>query len=162
MTIITVDALDAVELAKIFEFVFGSLDTLVGPATVVPSCDGDAYHLADLRGDIARLAHRLTSSLTPDATPTPITVEVDRGSASSWGRPLERAWLIRLRRADQSVVVAIGLSRTGAEHLAAHITDVIAPTARNAAVSRRRLPVPSPSRGHATFAALTNADGMWR
>jgi hypothetical protein len=159
MTIITVDA---AELAKIFEFVFGSLDTLVGPATVVPSWDGDAYHLDDLRGDIARLAHRLTSSLTPDATPTPITVEVDRGSASSWGRPLERCWLIRLRRADESVVVAIGLSRTGAEHLAAHITDVIAPTARNAAVSCRRLPVPSPSRGHATFAALTNADGMWR
>jgi hypothetical protein len=100
MTIITVDALDAAELAKIFEFVFGSLDTLVGPATVVASWDGDAYHLDDLRGDIARLAHRLTSSLTPDATPTPITVEVDRGSASSWGRPLERSWLIRLRRAD--------------------------------------------------------------
>jgi hypothetical protein len=140
MATITVDALDAAELAKILEFVIGSLDIFVAPPTVVANCDGDAY-LADLRGAMARLAPRLTSSLTPDATPTPITVEVDRGSASSWGRPPGRVWLIRLRRADQSVVVAIGLSRTGAEHLAAHITDVIAPTARNATVSSRRLPL---------------------
>ncbi len=65
----------------------------------------------------------------PASESAPITVEVDRGSASSRGRPPERAWLVRIRRADRSVIVAIGLSRTAADHLAAHITDVIAPTA---------------------------------
>ncbi len=75
----------------------------------------------------------MTAASQPQTGPAndsaPITVEVDRGSASSRGRPPERAWLVRLRHADQSVIVAIGLSRTAADHLAAHITDLIAPTA---------------------------------
>jgi hypothetical protein len=57
----------------------------------------------------------------------PVTVEIDTGSSSSRGRPPDRAWLVRLRRADRSVVVAIGLSRTAAEHLAEHIVKVIRP-----------------------------------
>ena len=56
----------------------------------------------------------------------PITVEVDTGSASSWGRLPERSWLVRLRRRDQNVITTIGLSRTSGEQLAAHITDVLA------------------------------------
>jgi hypothetical protein len=58
---------------------------------------------------------------------TPVTVEVDTGSSSSRGRPPDQAWLVRLRRADRCVVVAIGLSRTAAEHLAAHIAEIIHP-----------------------------------
>ena len=51
--------------------------------------------------------HRQRRHVSPD----PITVEVDIGSASSRGRPPERAWLVRLRRADRAVIVAIGLRR---------------------------------------------------
>jgi hypothetical protein len=55
----------------------------------------------------------------------PLTVEIDTGSASSRGRPPDHAWMIRLRRADRSVIVAVGLSRTAAEHLANHIAQIV-------------------------------------
>ena len=92
---------------------------------------GDAYNLDDLRADVARLIDRLHTSpaqSSPAHHAAPTTVEVDHGSASSRGRPPERTWLVRLRRADRSVVVAIGLSQTAANHLAERITDVIDPT----------------------------------
>ncbi len=57
----------------------------------------------------------------------PLTVEVDIGSASSWGRPPDRAWLVRLHRADRSIIVAIGLSRTAADSLAERITELVRP-----------------------------------
>lgn len=57
----------------------------------------------------------------------PLSVEVDTGSATSWGRPPDRAWLVRLRRADASVILAIGLSRTGADHLAERIAELVGP-----------------------------------
>lgn len=56
---------------------------------------------------------------------TPVRVEVDMGSASSRGRPPERAWLVRLRRSDQTVIVAIGLRRRAAERLAQQISDLL-------------------------------------
>ena len=55
----------------------------------------------------------------------PLTVEIDTGSASSRGRQPDQAWMVRLRRADHSVIVAVGLSRTAAEHLADHIADIV-------------------------------------
>ena len=55
----------------------------------------------------------------------PVTVEIDTGSASSRGRPPGQAWLIRLRRGDRSVITTIGLSRSGAEHLAEQISDLL-------------------------------------
>lgn len=55
----------------------------------------------------------------------PVTVEVDMGSATSRGRPPDRAWLVRLRRADRSVIVAIGLRRPDAQRLAAQIADLL-------------------------------------
>jgi hypothetical protein len=54
--------------------------------------------------------------------------DVDTGSASSRGRPPEQIWLVRLRRGDNSVIVAIGLYRAAAEHLAERINDLLAPT----------------------------------
>jgi len=57
----------------------------------------------------------------------PLTVEADMGSASSRGRPPERSWLVRLRRSDRSVVVAIGLRRQAAERLAAQVTELLGP-----------------------------------
>jgi hypothetical protein len=56
-----------------------------------------------------------------------LTVEVDIGSLSSIGRPPDQAWLVRLRRSDRSVVVAIGLSRTAADHLAERIAELVCP-----------------------------------
>ena len=67
------------------------------------------------------------------AAAAPITVEVDMGSASSRGRPPERAWLVRIRRADRSVIVAIGLRRHAADRLAAQLDGLLAP-----ATGRRR------------------------
>jgi len=59
---------------------------------------------------------------------TPVTVEVDMGSASSRTRPPERSWLVRLRRSDRSVIVAIGMRRPAAERLASQITQLLEPT----------------------------------
>jgi hypothetical protein len=59
------------------------------------------------------------------AEPEPLIIEVDAGSFSSLGRPPDQIWMIRLRRADRSVIVAIGLDRTAAEHLATRIAEII-------------------------------------
>jgi hypothetical protein len=50
VTTIAVDAVYAVEIDKIPEFRLGSLDTLVAPATIVPSRDGDVHDLKEPRG----------------------------------------------------------------------------------------------------------------
>jgi len=55
----------------------------------------------------------------------PVTVEIDIGSASTTGRPPDRAWLLRLRRGDRQVITTIGLSRTAAEHLAEQVIDLL-------------------------------------
>jgi hypothetical protein len=55
----------------------------------------------------------------------PVSVEVDLGSASSRGRPPERAWMVRLRRGQRSVIVTIGLTRAAADRLAAQLTDLL-------------------------------------
>ncbi len=55
----------------------------------------------------------------------PVTVEVDMGSASSRGRPAAQAGLVRLRRADRTVIVAIGLHRNAADRLAQQISDLL-------------------------------------
>jgi hypothetical protein len=57
----------------------------------------------------------------------PVTVEIDRGSASSRGRPPQRHWLVRLRRGDRSVIVAIGLHHTAAQTLAEKLTELLHP-----------------------------------
>jgi hypothetical protein len=54
-----------------------------------------------------------------------LTVEIDTGSASTRGRPPDHHWMIRLRRGDKSVIVNVGLTRTAAEHLAAHIAEIV-------------------------------------
>ncbi len=52
-------------------------------------------------------------------------MEVDFGSASSRGRPRARAWMVRLRRGQRSVIVTIGLTRTAADTLAAQLTALL-------------------------------------
>jgi len=56
-----------------------------------------------------------------------LVVEVDFGSTSSRGRAPGRAWLVRIRRGNQTAVVAIGLSRSCAEALAEKITALMQP-----------------------------------
>jgi len=59
----------------------------------------------------------------------PVTVEVDFGSASSRGRSPDRAWMVRIRRGQRSVIVSIGLRLHAAISLAEQIADVLgAPT----------------------------------
>lgn len=58
----------------------------------------------------------------------PLTVEIDHGSTSAKGRPLGRVWLVRLRRADRTVTIAIGLGRPSADHLANQISQLLNPT----------------------------------
>jgi hypothetical protein len=56
----------------------------------------------------------------------PVTIEVDLGSATSRGRPIERAWLVRLRRGDRTVIAAHALRRPAADRLAQQLTDLLA------------------------------------
>ncbi|MDQ6727676.1 MAG: hypothetical protein M3066_16140 [Actinomycetota bacterium] len=56
----------------------------------------------------------------------PVVVEVDHGSASSRGRPPDQAWMVRLRRGERDVIVAIGLRRWAADRLADQITELLA------------------------------------
>lgn len=55
----------------------------------------------------------------------PVVVEVDHGSTSAKGRPAGRVWMVRLRRGERSVIVAIGLGRPSADHLAGQISDLL-------------------------------------
>jgi hypothetical protein len=50
---------------------------------------------------------------------------VDLGSTSSKGRTEGRVWLVRLRRGNESVIIAIGLSRMRADALAERITKLL-------------------------------------
>ena len=59
------------------------------------------------------------------ATAAPVTVEVDMGSATSRGRPPERAWLVRIRRGDSYVIVNTGLQRRAADRLAEQLTELL-------------------------------------
>ena len=56
----------------------------------------------------------------------PVVVEVDHGSASSWDRPASMAFLVRVRRGEDSLIVAIGLSRDYAESLAERLGHLLA------------------------------------
>jgi hypothetical protein len=75
---------------------------------------------------ICSAACRARAHRHQNTAPDPITVEVDRGSTSSKGRAPDRQWLVRLRRDNQSVIIAIGLTRTNADHLAHQITELLA------------------------------------
>jgi hypothetical protein len=55
-----------------------------------------------------------------------LVVEADLGSASSRGRRPESSWFVRVRNGEASVVMAWGLTRFNAEHLASRLAEVIA------------------------------------
>jgi len=62
------------------------------------------------------------------------------GSASSRGRHPDQAWLVRLRRGDRSVIVAIGLRRNHADRLAEQINQLLADPAQSSHRSLRPEP----------------------
>jgi hypothetical protein len=55
-----------------------------------------------------------------------IIVEVDHQPIPDDERPAGRIWLVRLRRAEQAVVIAAELGRPSAEHLAAQLNTLLA------------------------------------
>ncbi len=71
-------------------------------------------------------ACRTRSHRAKRAKDAPTTVEVDCGSATSRGRPAGAAWMVRLRRGEKAVIVAIGRSRAAAGRLADQLTELVA------------------------------------
>jgi hypothetical protein len=57
---------------------------------------------------------------------SPVVVEVDHGSASSWDRPASMAFLVRVRKGEESLIIAIGLSRENATSLAERLSRMLA------------------------------------
>ena len=60
-------------------------------------------------------------------TDQPLHAEVDHGSTSAKGQLPGRVWLVRLRRDNHAVIIATGLARPSAEHLADQINQLIHP-----------------------------------
>ncbi|MGC8628090.1 MAG: hypothetical protein ACP5VR_11200 [Acidimicrobiales bacterium] len=54
-----------------------------------------------------------------------LSVEVTAGSATSWDRPAERSYLVKLCRDELSVIVGWGLSRQSAESLAERLVELL-------------------------------------
>lgn len=96
-----------------------NLQSELDPCFPPASCPED-----DLSASTAGHRHALFPSVA-DA----LIVEVDRGSASSWAQRTDRAFMVRLRRRDASVIVTVGLSQVAAVHLADHIADVVGASA---------------------------------
>jgi hypothetical protein len=49
------------------------------------------------------------------------------GSSTSRGRPADQAWLVRIRRADNYVIVNTGMRRPVAARLAEQLIDLLSP-----------------------------------
>jgi hypothetical protein len=96
-------------------------DTCAAPACSKPV----AQHATGRPARYCSTACRVRAHRQRNAAP--VTVEVDMGSARSRGRPPGRSWLVRLRRSDRSVIVAIGLRRPAAERLAAQLVELLGP-----------------------------------
>ena len=56
-----------------------------------------------------------------------LLIEVTPGSATSWDRPVDRSYLVRVRRDEFSVVVGWGLSRRSAESIAERLIELLGP-----------------------------------
>ena len=85
------------------------------PCPVAPTGRPARYCSDKCRGRAHRHRHR----------PVPAIAEVAPGSASSRGRPADRAWLVQLRRGDQCVIVTIGLRRPAADRLADQLNNLL-------------------------------------
>jgi hypothetical protein len=52
-------------------------------------------------------------------------LEVTLGSATSWDRPVDRCYLVRMCRDDLAVVIGWGLSHSSAESLAERVAELL-------------------------------------
>jgi hypothetical protein len=64
-----------------------------------------------------------------------VVVEVDHEPTPDDERPAGRIWLVRLRRGDQTVVIAAELGRPSADHLAGQLNSLLATRRRSKGVS---------------------------
>lgn len=139
MTTATVDADDLAELAEILDYLVGSLATLLAPATIAPSADGDAYDLNDLRADITGLVDRL--GITPPLTPrhgadVAELIAVNRGDLDDIAHILSCLEDFLLHSDDDTVRdLAESLNNTGTQssarwiaELASHLRRLLAPS----------------------------------
>lgn len=68
--------------------------------------------------------------------PRRITVEIDHEPTETGARPAGRVWSVQLSRGTRSVVVASGLGRPSADHLAGQLSELLGLTADGSARSR--------------------------
>jgi hypothetical protein len=91
-----------------------------------PGCQNPVGAMGTGRpGRFCSTACRVRAHRRRQADRAPVTVEVDMGSATSRGRPPDRAWLVRLRRGERSVIVSYGLRRPAADRLAEQLADLL-------------------------------------
>lgn len=57
--------------------------------------------------------------------PRRVTVEIAHEPVEDGARPLGRVWFVQLRNGAKSVVVATGLGRPSADHLARQLNDLL-------------------------------------
>ena len=69
----------------------------------------------------------------------PVPVEVTMGSATSWDRPVDRSYFVRMHRGDRAVTVAWGLRLTSAESLAERVVDLLGLAGRPPGLASREL-----------------------
>jgi hypothetical protein len=68
--------------------------------------------------------------------PRRITVEVDHEPTETGARPTGRVWSVQLSRGTKSVVVASGLGRPSADHLAGQLSQLLGLSVEGAAISK--------------------------
>ena len=102
-------------------------ETTPGTTCAAPGCDQTVARA--VTGRPARFCSQACRARAHRASQRdkaePVSVEVDMGSAGSRGRPIDQAWMVRLRRGQRSVIVAVGLRRPAAERLAAQVADLL-------------------------------------
>jgi hypothetical protein len=65
-----------------------------------------------------------------------ITVELANPDTSPDGRPADRVWIVRLRRADKAVTIADNLGWPSASALAGQLEAVLYPTRKEGAANK--------------------------
>lgn len=100
--------------------------------TKLATCDGPGCTSTVEPRDVGRPARfcstacRVRAHRHRRAAEGTVIAETDMGSATSRNRSPERAWLVRLRRGERSVIVAHGLRRSAAERLVEQLSDLLA------------------------------------
>ena len=100
-------------------------ETPASPGCAAPGCANPLAHGPGRPASFCSEACRARAYRQRRRQRGTIVAEVDLGSTSSKGRTEGRVWLVRLRRGNESVIIAIGLSRMRADALAERITKLL-------------------------------------